>query len=145
MTMPMAQGAESFSQVRIWRMVSVVGVLLSLWLFLMPPGSDEPSWRGFLAFFAQNDKLVHGLAFAVFGCWFGSLAPRRFWWKVALMLLLYAVLIELLQSALPTGRRGDWRDVLADLLGIIPGLLAANWFGRRWLQKLDHWLDARAG
>jgi VanZ family protein len=143
MNVPLAPATAALSNTRVWRTISVLGLALSLWLFLMPPGADDPNWRSFLDFFTENDKVVHGMAFAVFGCWFGALAARRSWWKVAVMLFLYAILIELLQAALPTGRSGDWRDVLADVAGMIPGLLAANWFGRRWLQQFDVWLGAR--
>lgn len=74
--------------------------------------------------FSGSDKTNHVLAFLVLqvlGILSWSTRPRL----VATGLVAYGVLIELLQSL--TGyRAADWRDVVADLLGILLALAAAE-------------------
>ena len=86
------------------------------WLALSPhpPSAVSTGW----------DKSNHALAFAaLMGS--GRLAwPGPPWlaklMKLAIALLAYGVLIELLQAQIP-GREADAWDVLADLLGIVIG------------------------
>ena len=82
-----------------------------------PPGLDT-GW----------DKLNHFSAFAaltVTGC---VAFARR--WRVAAWLLAYGVLIECVQSQIPS-RRAEAADVLADAVGIVIGLTVAAWVLRR--------------
>ncbi len=71
-----------------------------------------------------GDKLAHILAFAALSfCWFWYAKVNL---KVVVGLILFGVLIELSQALLPLDfyRSGDWKDVAADTLGILPGYLA---------------------
>lgn len=81
------------------------------------------------------DKANHLLAFGALAFTaMQAFAPSR--WKpgaVALALLVYGFLIELLQSLVP-GRFGEFGDVLADALGIGLGLTLA-WAAQRWHGK----------
>ena len=97
---------------------------ISLVMFLLP-GDD-------LSSSAPNDKLVHGLTFvalAVAGSWAG-VRPVR----LGLGLAAYAVATEVLQAVLPIGRHGDVRDLLADAMGIVLGLLL-SWLAVRVAQR----------
>ncbi len=87
---------------------------LSLVAFLTP-GEATPQ--------GPDDKVMHLLTFAVLagsGRW-ARVAPVR----LGAGLAAYAALTEVLQAVLPIGRRGDLRDLVADLLGIGLGLLAS--------------------
>ncbi len=68
-----------------------------------------------------NDKLVHGCAYAsltLLGLW-GRLKPGF----VLMVLLLHGALIEALQAWVPD-RTADWRDLLANSIGILVALTA---------------------
>lgn len=98
-----------------WRTVLALLLAVITWLALTPapPPEAELLW----------DKLNHFAAFASLAL-VGFMGLQRRWVPVALGLLAYGGLIELLQSALPA-RVGSWADLLADGIGIGLGLLLA--------------------
>ncbi|MFN3303806.1 MAG: VanZ family protein [Roseateles sp.] len=102
----------------LWRALLLALLVVITWLALSPkpPEAMNTGW----------DKANHLLAFgclAFAATW--AIWPRpRLWGWLVLALLAYGVGIELAQSLLPP-RSADWRDVLADALGIAVGLLAA--------------------
>lgn len=100
-----------------WRLLALLLVVIA-WLAFTPapPDTLDTGW----------DKVNHALAFAALA-WVAELAawPRRgHRWRIALGLLAWGVLIELVQGQLPT-RSAEWGDVLADGVGIAIGLLLA--------------------
>ncbi|MGY1812210.1 VanZ family protein [Blastococcus sp. SYSU D00820] len=91
-----------------------VAVLVSL-AVLFAPGDDVPSAP------PGVDKLVHLAVFAALaatGCWAGA-RPRA----LALLLVGYAVVSEVVQAVTPLERSGSVADALADLAGVLVGLL----------------------
>ena len=71
----------------------------------------------------NGDKVQHIMAFlCLSGC--TALSARAGWrqaLRATVFMLLFGVFIELVQSFLPT-RSADWRDVVADSLGVAVGL-----------------------
>jgi VanZ family protein len=95
------------------RVAFALVVALSV-VVLFSPGSDVPSG------IPVNDKVVHFLLFvalAATGRVAGVPAVR-----LAVGLVAYAGVSEVLQSTLPINRDGDVRDALADTLGALTGL-----------------------
>jgi len=92
-------------------------LLLVLCLLPLPalPG-NEWSW---------SDKDYHALAFACLMAWFAVATPRGGWWRVALTLLGFGIVIECAQSFVPY-RSASAGDVLADLAGIALGTWVAS-------------------
>jgi VanZ family protein len=89
--------------------------LLSL-VVLFTPASGVP-WAP-----PGVDKLVHAVLFAalaVTGRWAGA-GLRR----LAVLLVVYAVVSEVVQAWIPLDRTGSPADVLADVVGLLLGLLA---------------------
>jgi VanZ family protein len=101
--------------IAFWRATLMLLLGLLSWLALTPAPPPE---AGLLW-----DKLNHLSAFASLAV-AGFLAFRGRWWQVALGLLAYGGLIEILQTFTPT-RVGEWEDLLADAVGIVLGLLLA--------------------
>lgn len=103
---------------RAWHTLLAALLLVISYLALSPapPPTLDSGW----------DKLNHLLAFGALGfcACIGTGAAWTRWLWGPLALLGYGVLIELLQSQLPP-RSADWRDVLADALGIALGLALA--------------------
>ncbi|WP_369134370.1 VanZ family protein [Modestobacter sp. I12A-02662] len=91
-----------------------VAVLISLAVLFAPPSDVPPSPYGI-------DKLVHGLLFAVLaltGRWAG--VGRG---GLAGLLVLYAAVSEIIQSTDLVNRNGSVADLVADVTGVLVGLL----------------------
>jgi VanZ family protein len=130
---------------KLWTGLSVLLLVVSLWFALKPITPDEESWLDWLSFLTASDKVVHAEAFFGLGLWFGALAGPSHWRRVGLLLLSYGALIEILQGLMAMGRTADFYDLAADAGGLVLGLLAAHWFGRRWLLRFDGWVASRGG
>ena len=113
----------SLRTLRLLFVTALAAVLvLSLWPTTEPP-SFHTGW----------DKTDHLAAFAVLGLLGLPSWPLRRW-RVLLGLLAYGVLIEVLQG-FTVYRLGDWRDVVADALGVaLAALIHAGWQRRRRMQ-----------
>jgi VanZ family protein len=111
-------------RMRAWRWLLLVlaAAIAALALMPVPPEQAGLGW----------DKLNHLAAFAslalcaVFG-WRSSRAARL---AVLVGLLAFGGAIELLQLHVPN-RAGEWRDLLADGIGIGLGALFTLWWLRR--------------
>jgi VanZ family protein len=97
-------------------------VVLSL-VMLFTPASGVPGG------IAVSDKLVHFLLFTALAVT-GRLA-RMPPVPLAVSLVGYAVLSEVLQWALPIDRDADVRDAIADVLGVATGMVAVA-VATRW-------------
>ena len=92
-------------------------VAISL-VVLFTPASGVPTG------FSVSDKLVHCLLFAAL-----AVSGRSAGISVAHLaigLVAYAGVSEVLQSTLPIDRDGDVRDALADTLGVVTGLVVVG-------------------
>ena len=90
-----------------------------------------------------GDKVAHLVAFLALMVWFCGVFRLRFSPWVALGLLGFGVLIELLQSRLPY-RSAEWYDWVADLIGVLLGWgLAAAGLGR-WTAVIESWLPPKS-
>jgi len=89
-----------------------VGVILYLTL---APSEDVPG-EGFIW-----DKAAHAIAFGTLVL-IGLLFSTRRRWKVVVAVWGLAIGIEFAQALMPFGRQGDWRDALADSVGVVLGL-----------------------
>jgi VanZ family protein len=87
------------------------------------------------------DKFEHVLAYGVLMYWWGMVQPRRIlaW---ALLLPLLGLSLELVQQRLP-GRFMEWRDVFANLAGVVLGCLLLMTGARRLLGWIDRHLFER--
>lgn len=101
---------------RLARTVLAIGLGLTLVVMLTP--ADDLADPG------VDDKVSHALTFltlAVLGRL--ALVPVR---ALAVALVAYAALTEVLQALLPIGRHGDPWDLLADTIGVGLGLLLSD-------------------
>lgn len=84
-----------------------------------------------------NDKISHIIAYFGLMTMGGMAFERKNYIKIAVILLIYSVLIELIQSQV--GRTASFLDVLANLTGILLGLLILLNFDKL-LWKICHFL-----
>jgi VanZ family protein len=129
---------------RHWQLASVILLLLVLIAALMPAAvwfwtDDVPV----VEWLKHVDKWAHGLTFVVLSVWFCGQYRRANYWRVAVGLIAFGVLIELLQGLL-SYRMAEWFDLVADAIGIAVGMwLAIAWFGE-WCLRFEEWQMARA-
>ncbi|MBT8762800.1 VanZ family protein [Desulfohalobiaceae bacterium Ax17] len=71
----------------------------------------------------HGDKLLHGLAYFFMAMLYPWPLVRHGRVFIFVVLTILGSFIELLQSVLPVNRTGDIKDILANSLGIILGLL----------------------
>jgi VanZ family protein len=87
------------------------------------------------------DKIEHAAAYVLLAVWFTGLVTPPRYWRVVLALATFGLTIEFLQAAMPFGRQGDPRDVLANVTGIGIGLALARWVTGGWALKAEAWLN----
>jgi len=95
-----------------------------------------------LAISFLSDKASHFIAFLTMMLWFCGIVRFRLTPLVALGLLAFGVLIELLQSQLPY-RSAEFADGVYDLAGILTGWLLAVAGFRHWAVTVESWWPSR--
>lgn len=82
--------------------------------------------------FSFADKLVHGIVYFIFAIvWFFSFSKgitNGFFRKNAVIAstifaILYGISVEIMQETLVSNRQGDWKDVIANIVGTILAIL----------------------
>jgi len=116
---------------RRWWLLGGYGLLALVMGLALVPGSGLPV-------VPVSDKLMHALTFMLLMLWFSALYPLQQAWRVALGLLGYGVLMELLQG-LSGQRSAEIGDLLADAAGIAAGWLLARAGLHRWCR----WVELR--
>ena len=122
---------------RYWRMASLIGMLLVLVAALVPSQWLWPDSAGLRWFL--NDKWLHGITFAFLAVWFCGQYKTSSYWRVAVGLLAFGVLIEVCQQAIAY-RSADLKDLLANLAGIASGYLIAAAGAGGWSLHLENWV-----
>lgn len=105
------------------------GVLLAIGITIasLVPAQDLPS-------IGVPDKIEHAFAYVLLGFWFASVIARWDYVYLVLALLALGGGIEIAQGLMGWGRQADWRDFLADGVGVLIGVgLAAT--------RLGHWAN----
>ena len=117
-----------------WIVASVLLVVAVLYLSLAPLNvpADLPT---------NFDKVEHAAAYVLLVVWFTGLVARPRYWRVVVALVVFGLMIEFLQAAMPFGRQGDPWDVLANITGIGVGLVIAATATGGWAQKVEAWLN----
>lgn len=124
-----------------WRLAGLV-LLLAILLAAVLPSILLPS-RFYINAWFGLDKWLHALVFAFLAVWFAGQYQRESYWRIALGLAAFGLLIELLQSTI-TYRSAEWYDFIADLVGIALGLVIALAGMGGWSLSVERWLKARS-
>jgi VanZ family protein len=125
-----------------WRSAGVLLLVLVLAAAMMPP-----SWYGpvdLQPIFANFDKWLHGATFTMLSLWFAGQYARHSYWRIAMALAGFGLLIEVAQRAV-TYRTADGMDLLADLAGVSIGMLIALIGAGGWCLRVEEWLQDRRG
>jgi len=125
-----------------WQVAGVLLPIVVLVLALMPNILPWPHDQG--ADWLKFDKWGHGITFAALALWYTGQYARHLYWRLALALLIYGALIEVLQS-MTTYRTAEWGDLAADGLGIVAGIVIALFGAGAWSLRAENWLKKRLG
>lgn len=113
-------------------LVLAAALVPALWFMHDVPGSGLVS----------TDKLLHTLTFMFLTVWFCGQYRRRSYWRVAVAMLMFGVLIEACQMLL-TWRSAEVGDLVADAVGIVLGLLLACAGAGGWSLRVEEWAEAK--
>jgi len=116
----------------LWTFVGAAALAVLLYLCLEPAGQG--------GVFLIPDKLSHALGFFSLTVWFAALVERRLYLTVGLVMLTVGIAIEIAQDAMALGRAAEFADVVADLIGIVLGLLLSLASRESWLARIEKWL-----
>jgi VanZ family protein len=126
-----------------WRAAGLMLLVLVLAATLMPVVWLLSDRQGFISWFTNVDKWLHGATFLLLATWFSGQYARRSYWRIAFGLFLFGVLIELCQRMV-SYRSAEWYDLAADMGGIVIGLaIAAAGIGG-WSLRAENWFAQRS-
>jgi VanZ family protein len=97
---------------RGWSYAAAVAVLLYLCLAPATELPKQPMWD-------KGEHSISWFVLAALGLAFWPERPGR----ITAFALAFGALIEVLQALMPLGRDGDWRDWVADSVGVLVALL----------------------
>ncbi len=89
------------------------------------------------------DKWLHLTTFLALLVWFSGQYKPASYWRIVLGLLSFGILIEICQRMV-SYRSGEWADLLADVLGIVLGLIIAVAGVGGWSLRFEQWVQDRA-
>ena len=119
-----------------WQAASAVLLLLVLASALMPAIWFWPDRVRVENWLAHLDKWAHLLTFAFLAVWFAGQYRRGAYWRIALGLVGFGILIEICQRAVGY-RSAEWLDLGADVIGIVIGLMIGLAGAGGWSQRLE--------
>ena len=125
-----------------WRAASAVLLLLVLAGAMMPAIWLWPDRARIGDWLQHLDKWAHVLAFAFLAVWFAGQYHRGAYWRIAIGLVAYGILIELCQRAVGY-RSAEWLDLAADVIGIATGLVIGLAGAGGWCQRFEQWYVTR--
>ncbi|MCG8371268.1 MAG: VanZ family protein [Proteobacteria bacterium] len=107
----------------LWRTLSAVLLGAVLVAAVLPTFWFDSQFEA-LSWFENADKWLHGITFAALAVWFAGLFPTSAYWRIAIGLSAFGLIVEGCQLSVGY-RMADWIDIGANTAGIIAGLAAA--------------------
>lgn len=125
-----------------WRIAGIVLLLAVLFSTLAPAVWFWPHKDELMSWLANFDKWAHAVSFLILTVWFtGQYRPRSYW-RIAVGLIVFGMLIEISQR-LVGYRSAEWADLVADVAGILLGLLIGLSGVGGWSLRIESWLHKR--
>jgi VanZ family protein len=122
---------------RRWRAAGFLLLLLVLIAALVP----KLPFHDLSMQFRISDKVMHIMAFTFLAVWFSGQYEKKSYWRIALGLIAFGVLIELVQNTI-SYRTSEWMDLVGDVVGIAAGLIIAMLGVGGWSRRAEEWLGS---
>lgn len=119
-----------------WRLASAALLIAVLLLGISRAVWLSPINRVMFDWFPHFDKFEHLVTYAFLAVWFSGQYRRSAYWRIALGLFLYGILIEACQHFVGY-RTADVYDVVANVSGIVAGLFVALLGAGGWSARLE--------
>jgi len=123
---------------RHWRIASAILLMIVLIAAVVPAVWFWPDSFDMVKWLRNIDKWTHALTFAFLTVWFAGQYRPRSYWRIAIGLIGFGLLIELCQRYL-SYRTSEWPDVGADVIGIGVGLIIALGGAGGWCRLFEGW------
>lgn len=127
---------------RRWQSASTFLLLVVLAATLVPVVWFWSGKFDVLTWVKSIDKWLHGITFLVLTIWFAGQYRPKSYWRIAVGLLAFGLLIEICQRMV-SYRTADWYDVAADAAGIIIGIVIAIAGVGGWSLRVEAWILRR--
>lgn len=122
---------REFAKPALWLGIWVFGWLLCIVLSMITPPNIEID-------ISNGDKIGHFLAYGVLAAWAVMIfRQKRGWWLSAFALVCLGIILEFAQGYFTNTRMMDWRDALADTIGVGLGLCLSLMPRQDFLLRLD--------
>ena len=127
---------------RRWQASSLFLLFLVLVAALTPAAWYWDDRSQAVTWFNNFDKILHVVSFLILSMWFSGLYHKKSYWRIALGLLAFGLVIEVCQRVVGY-RTADWADVAADGVGIVLGLIIATAGLGGWCLRVEEMLNRR--
>jgi len=125
-----------FFSFKLWLRIAIVLVYLGIIALLsLLPAFDLPN----IPLFAGADKIIHfcmysGLSFLI--GWGANVPPKPLHPMLFILAgaFLWGALMEVLQKSMNLGRSFEYADMVANLAGVIAGLIVYKYFKRKRME-----------
>ena len=121
-----------------WRW-QLAGFLLLIFVMIAAMVPEMP-FENLVLQFKISDKVLHIVAFTILAVWFSGQYEKRSYWRIAMGLIAFGILIELIQGTV-SYRRSEWLDLVGDASGIVIGLLIAFLGIGGWSRRVEQWFE----
>ena len=121
-----------------WRW-QLAGFLLLIFVMIAAMVPKMP-FENLVLQFKISDKVLHIVAFTILAVWFSGQYEKRSYWRIAMGLIAFGILIELIQGTV-SYRRSEWLDLVGDASGIVIGLLIAFLGIGGWSRRVEQWFE----
>ena len=118
---------------KFWLATGWLLVALSIAGSVLPVEPDAPVFR--------FDKLVHGATYMLLMIWFAGIYRPGRYAIIASCLVLLGLALEGVQALLPL-RFFDVADLVANISGVVAGLILALLVLKGWCQRFEAWISA---
>ena len=122
---------RTFVKPGFWLGIWIFGLLLCVLLSVITPPNISLD-------VSNSDKIGHFLAYGTLSAWAVMLfRQKRTWILNAVALIFLGIAMEFAQGYLTTTRMMDWRDALANTMGVGLGSCVSLLPVQAWLQRID--------
>lgn len=125
-----------------WRIASILLLLAVLAATLVPAVWLWHDAVGLVSWLAAFDKWAHVVTFVILAVWFSGQYRPRSYWRIAVGLTAFGMLIEICQRQVGY-RSAEWTDLAADVVGILAGLAIALAGAGGWSLRVESWIQNR--